>query len=136
MTKTFLLTVATVFVMAATPLPVTSQTPTQPPTAVAPAANAGDAENGKRLYMTQTCYYCHGTVGQGAGRVGARIGPPSRALAGFIRYVRRPSGAMPAITDQVSDQDLTDIYAYLRTSAPAKNPKEIPLLNQLKSPGQ
>jgi ubiquinol-cytochrome c reductase cytochrome c subunit len=136
MANTLLLTVATVFVVAATPLPVASQTPPQPPAAPASAASAGNAENGKRLYMTQTCYYCHGTVGQGAGRVGARIGPPSRALAGFIRYVRRPSGAMPAITDQVSDQDLTDIYAYLRTIAPAKNPKDIPLLNQLKSPGR
>jgi ubiquinol-cytochrome c reductase cytochrome c subunit len=136
MTHTILLACATAFVVVATPLPVASQTPPQPPASPASAANAGDAENGRRLYMTQTCYYCHGTVGQGAGRTGARLGPPSRALAGFIRYVRRPSGAMPAITDQVSDQDLTDIYAYLRTVPPAKNPKEIPLLNQLKAPGK
>ena len=136
MTRSLLLALAAAFVVVATPLLVASQTPPQSPAAPAAAASAGNAENGKRLYMTQTCYYCHGTVGQGAGRVGARIGPPSRALAGFIRYVRRPSGAMPAITDQVSDQDLTDIYAYLRTVPPARNPKDIPLLNQLKSPGQ
>jgi ubiquinol-cytochrome c reductase cytochrome c subunit len=134
MTKTILLACAAAFVVAATPLPVASQTQTQPPASV--ATTEGNAENGNRLYMTQTCYYCHGTVGQGAGRTGARLGPPSRALAGFIRYVRRPSGAMPAITDQVSDQDLADIYAYLRTIPPAKSTKEIPLLNQLKSPGR
>jgi ubiquinol-cytochrome c reductase cytochrome c subunit len=135
MTHTILLACATAFAVVATPLPVASQTPT-PAQAPAAAAPSGNAENGKRLYMTQTCYYCHGTVGQGAGRTGARLGPPSRALAGFIRYVRRPSGAMPAITDQVSDQDLADIYAYLRTIPPAKSPREIPLLNQLKAPGK
>lgn len=43
---------------------------------------------------------------------------------------------VPAITDQLSDQELTDIYAYLRTIPRAKNPAETPLLNQLKSPGK
>ncbi|MEO8682189.1 MAG: cytochrome c [Vicinamibacterales bacterium] len=98
-----------------------------------PATPAGNAENGKRLFMKETCYYCHGTVGQGAGPVGARIGPPTRALAGFIRYVRRPSGSMPAITEKVvSDQELTDIYAFLRTIPAPKSAKDIPLLGALK----
>ena len=101
----------------------------QTPVPAAPA-QTGHAENGKRLYMKDTCYFCHGTVGQGAGPVGARLGPPMRNLAGFIRYVRRPGGQMPALTDKViSDQDLTDIYAYLRTILPPKATKDIPLLN-------
>jgi mono/diheme cytochrome c family protein len=110
---------------------VSAQTP-----APAPAAQAaGNAENGKRLFMKETCYYCHGTVGQGAGVVGARIGPPTRALAGFIRYVRRPSGQMPAITEKVvSDQELTDIYAFLRTIPASKGSKDIPILSELKKP--
>jgi cytochrome c553 len=99
----------------------------------APTVPAGNAANGKTLFVKETCYYCHGTVGQGAGPTGARIGPPTRALAGFIRYVRRPSGSMPAITEKVvSDQELTDIYAFLRTIPAPKNPKEIPLLDALK----
>lgn len=101
----------------------------------APAAPAENAANGKRLFMKETCYYCHGTVGQGAGPTGARIGPPTRALAGFIRYVRRPTGSMPALTEKViSDQELTDIYAFLRAIPAPKHSKEIPLLNQLKKP--
>lgn len=101
----------------------------------APTVPAGNAANGKTLFMKETCYYCHGTVGQGAGPTGARIGPPTRALAGFIRYVRRPGGSMPAITEKVvSDQELTDIYAYLRTIPAPKGAKEIPLLNELKKP--
>jgi len=111
---------------------VSAQTPTPAPAAQAPA---GNVENGKRLFMKETCYYCHGTVGQGAGPVGARIGPPTRALAGFIRYVRRPTGSMPALTEKViTDQDLTDIYAYLRTIPAPKSAKEIPLLGELKKP--
>jgi ubiquinol-cytochrome c reductase cytochrome c subunit len=99
-----------------------------------PTAPAGNAETGKKLFMKNTCYYCHGTVGQGAGITGARIGPPTRALAGFITYVRRPTGAMPAITEKVlSDHDLTDIYAYLRT-IPAKSAKEVPMLSGEKKP--
>ncbi len=130
MTKTILLAFVAVCVLGMTPRPVAAQAP-------APAAPAGNADNGKKLFMSQTCYYCHGTVGQGAGPVGARVGPPQRALAGFIRYVRRPTGSMPAITEKVmSDSDLTDIYAYLRTIPPAKSAKDIPLLNQLKPPGR
>ena len=34
---------------------------------LAMAQNAGNAENGKRLYLKNGCYECHGTVGQGAG---------------------------------------------------------------------
>ena len=98
--------------------------PAQPP--------AGNADNGKKLFMQNTCYYCHGTVGQGAGPTGARIGPPTRALAGFIAYIRRPTGSMPAITEKVlSDRDLGDIYAYLRT-IPARSAKNVPMLNEAK----
>jgi len=100
----------------------------------APAATAaGNAESGKRLYMKHTCYFCHGTVGQGASVTGARIAAVARNLQGFTRYVRQPSGQMPAYTDTIlSDQELADIFAYLRALPPAKPAREIPLLEQLK----
>ncbi len=111
-----------------------AQTPA-PTAPVAAQAAAGSVENGKRVFMKETCFFCHGTVGQGAGATGARIGPPSRNLAGFIRYIRRPAGAMPAFTEKViSDQDLTDVYAYLRSIPASKPTKDIPLLQQLKQP--
>jgi mono/diheme cytochrome c family protein len=105
----------------------------QTPTPASTATQAGNPENGKRVYMKETCFFCHGTVGQGAGNTGARLTPPARNLAGFIRYIRRPAGSMPAYTEKViPDQDLTDIYAYLRSIPPPKPTKDIPLLNQLK----
>ena len=122
-------------VLAAACLVITSSTASIRAQATPPAP-AGNAENGKKLYMKQTCYYCHGTVGQGLGLTGARLGPPTRALAPFIAYVRKPTGSMPAITDKVmSDQELTDIYAYLRT-IPARSAKDIPALIEMKKPSR
>ena len=98
----------------------------------APAAQSGDAENGKRLFLKQNCYYCHGTAGQGT-RDGARVAQTALNLQGLMRYVRKPTGAMPAYTQKIlSDQELTDIFAYLKSLPPAKAPKDIRLLDQIK----
>jgi mono/diheme cytochrome c family protein len=94
-------------------------------------ASAGDAANGKKLFLRDGCFECHGYAGQG-GAAGARIAAIALKPEGLIRYVRAPGGAMPAYTDKViSDQELTDIHAYLQTMAKAKSPKDIPLLNAL-----
>ena len=90
----------------------------------------GDVANGKKLFLADGCYQCHGYAGQG-GRAGARIGPPVLNAAGVIRYVRRPAGQMPAFTEKViSDRELTDIYAYLKTFPTPTPAKDIPLLEQ------
>jgi mono/diheme cytochrome c family protein len=50
----------------------------------------------------------------------------------MAKYIRRPAGAMPAFTDKVvSDQDVADIYAYLKTIPAPKPVRDIPLLNQI-----
>jgi ubiquinol-cytochrome c reductase cytochrome c subunit len=94
--------------------------------------SVGNVEAGKRLYMRNGCYQCHGTVGQGT-VAGARIGPPPLSVQGVIRYVRRPAGQMPAFTEKVmSDRELTDVYAYLKTIPAPKPAKDVPLLNDLR----
>jgi len=93
---------------------------------------AGNAGNGQKLFMKENCYYCHGTAGQG-GRDGARIAQTALNVQGVIRYVRKPTGGMPAFTEKIlTDQQLTDIYAYLKSLPAAKAPKDIPLLDQIK----
>jgi ubiquinol-cytochrome c reductase cytochrome c subunit len=95
-------------------------------------ALAQSAENGKRVFVRDGCYECHGYAGQGT-IAGARIGPPVLNAEGMIRYIRKPAGAMPAFTDKVlSDQEVNDIYAYLKTMPAPKPVKDIPLLNQIK----
>ncbi len=98
------------------------------------AQNAnGNAENGKRLFLRDGCWECHGYAGQG-GRDGARLASTALTAPAVIRYVRRPAGAMPAFTDKVaSDQELTDIWAYLKSMPTPKPAKDIPLLNQIKN---
>src|ERR1700690_1604221 len=100
--------------------------------AVLPAmCQTGDTANGKKLFLRDGCYECHGYAGQG-GAAGARIATIGLNAQGLIRYVRAPGGAMPAYTDKViSDQELTDIHAYLQTLPKAKPAKDIPLLNDL-----
>jgi mono/diheme cytochrome c family protein len=92
----------------------------------------GNGENGKRLFLRDGCWECHGYAGQGS-RDGARIASTALNAQALIRYVRRPSGAMPAYIDKViSDQELTDIWAYLKTLPGPKPVKDIPLLNSIK----
>ena len=93
---------------------------------------AQNAENGKRIFVRDGCYECHGYAGQGT-IAGARLAPPVLNAQGMIRYVRKPAGAMPAFTDKVlSDQEVNDIYAYLKTIPAPRPVKDIPLLNQIK----
>jgi mono/diheme cytochrome c family protein len=95
------------------------------------AALAQNAENGKRLFVRDGCYQCHGYAGQGS-IAGARLAPPVLNAQGMAKYIRRPAGAMPAFTDKVvSDQDVADIYAYLKTIPAPKPVKDIPLLQDL-----
>jgi mono/diheme cytochrome c family protein len=92
---------------------------------------AGDAANGKRIFMRNGCYQCHGTVGQG-GLAGARLAQTKLTLAGFTAYVRNPRpGNMPPFRAKVmSDQELADVYAYVQSVPPPVPLKDIPILNQ------
>ena len=93
------------------------------------AAPAGNADNGKKLWNTVGCYQCHGYAGQGG--VGARLAPNVPAFTALVKYVRSPKGEMPPYTSKVlSDAQLADIYAYLKSVPKPPDPKSIPLLNQ------
>ena len=91
---------------------------------------AGNAENGRHLFMTVGCYQCHGTVGQGG--VGPRLAPRPLDLSAFVAFVRKPLGrGMPPYASKVlSGSDLADIRAYLETIPEPPPVKSIPLLNQ------
>ena len=81
--------------------------------AVAPA---GDAKNGKKLFVADGCYQCHGYEAQGATPTGPRLGPRPIAFAQFSKYVRTPTGQMPPYTiKSIPDKDLADIYAFLQS---------------------
>ena len=101
-----------------------------PPARASQSPATGDAANGKRLFEKDGCYECHGYAAQG-GRDGARLAATPMTAPAFIRYVRRPFGAMPAFTPKVlSDQELADIVAYLKAMPAAKPARDIPLLDR------
>jgi mono/diheme cytochrome c family protein len=94
--------------------------------------SSAKAQNGQRLYASYGCYECHGGEAQGSVQTGgSRLGPVQIPFASFVSYVRQPAGQMPPYTKKVvSDAELADIYAFLKSRPEAAPSKGIALLNQ------
>jgi len=109
----------------AEPAPRTQSAPAQQQSANAPAGNAA---NGRKLFVSFGCYQCHGYEAQG-GSAGPRLAPRPIAYAQLMKYVRHPTGEMPPFTEKiVKDTELTDIYAFLRAQPAPPDVDKIPLL--------
>jgi cytochrome c1 len=100
-----------------------NQTTAAPPL----AAPTGNAQRGKTLYETTLrCYACHGFDGQTGS---PRLVPMARAEDVFLAYVRKP--ATPGMPSFVAtpEQELRDVYAYIRSiSVAAPAAESVPLL--------
>ena len=96
---------------------------------------AGEASRGKDLYDKKyLCSACHGFSGQNG--VGARLVPMKLTQAGFMAYVRHPhdtpTGMPPYTAKVMPDQELADIYAYIKSLPDSvKKAKDIPVLNDI-----
>jgi mono/diheme cytochrome c family protein len=92
----------------------------------------GDVEKGQAIFVKNGCYQCHGRLGQG-GIAGARLMQTKLSQAGFIGFVRNPPpSSMPQFRAKImSDQELADVYAYIKSIPPPLAAKDIPLLNGL-----
>ena len=95
-------------------------------------APPGDAGNGKRLYLADGCFTCHGRSGQGGA---FNVPAPSLAkielpFEGFKAQLREPANDMPAYSTAVlSDQEIADMYAFVRSLPGARSAKDISILN-------
>jgi mono/diheme cytochrome c family protein len=97
--------------------------------ACAQQAAAGNAENGKTLYLQVGCYQCHGQAGQGAQMTGPRVSRTEFPFESFLDQLRHPVNQMPPYEAAVlSDQEVADIYAYVRQMPAPRDPNSIPLL--------
>ena len=113
---------------AQAPTPAAPQV--QPATQGAAPAPTGDAKRGKELFeKTYRCYACHGFDGQTGS---PRLVPMARTQDAFIAYVRKPSTQGMPKFPAVPEQDLVDVYAYVR-SIPVVAPSvdAIPLLKDV-----
>ena len=95
-------------------------------------APQGDAANGKRIFLKEACFTCHGRVGEG----GAYNGPApilahtALPFEGFKGQIREPVNDMPAYSDAIlSDKDIADIYAFVESLPGPSSPKDFPILN-------
>ena len=95
-------------------------------------APRGDAGNGKRLYLANNCFTCHGHAGQG----GAFNGPApvlvttALPFEAFLFQMRNPSNDMPAYAATViPDQAAADIFAFVQSLPGPRNAKDIAILN-------
>ena len=95
------------------------------------AAPAGNAQAGKELYVRYSCYACHGYDGHGG--AGARLVPLPMPVARFTAYIRNPPRPqMPAYSSKLlSDAQLADIFAYIKSLPASADAKDIPLLAQI-----
>jgi mono/diheme cytochrome c family protein len=96
-------------------------------TPLALAAPTGNAQRGKVIYETTLrCFACHGYDGQTGS---PRLVPMARAEDIFLAYVRKPATpGMPSFA-ATPEQELRDVYAYIRSIPQAAPPADsIPLL--------
>ena len=91
----------------------------------------GDAANGAKVYVAVGCFTCHGRSGQGgnfnyATPVLAKIQWPVEAFRAFLRI---GVNDMPAYAKEVlSDQQVADIHAFLRSLPGPRPVADIPQL--------
>ena len=81
---------------------------------VGAALAQGDVAKGKDAWTAHNCKSCHGPNGEGkycAPRAG-----DGRPLDAWLKQVRTPFATMPRFrADQLSDADITDMWAYMQT---------------------
>jgi len=94
-------------------------------------APPGDAANGKRVYLADGCFTCHGRSGQG----GAYNGPApvlaktALPFEGFKMQIRNPSNDMPAYSEAVmSDKEIADMFAFVQSLPGRRDAKDIAIL--------
>lgn len=95
------------------------------------AAEARTSEAGKRLYLKDGCFECHGYAGQG-GRAHTKLAGTKLSREAFVNFVRNPPpGEMPPYSSKVmSDEGLADIWTYINTFPESRSWKDIPQLRQ------
>jgi mono/diheme cytochrome c family protein len=101
--------------------------------AMSQSTRSGDAAKGRETFLNVQCYTCHGRVGEG-GRFMYAAPPltgldmPPEALQAFLRSAPND---MPSFAPSIlTDDDIANIAAFLRSLPGRSDPKDFPLLNQ------
>jgi mono/diheme cytochrome c family protein len=79
-----------------------------------PAAPEGDPAKGKEIYASAGCGGCHtfGPAGS-SGSVGPNLDDSSASFEDAVNQIKNGGGGMPAFGDRLSDQELSDVAAFV-----------------------
>lgn len=100
----------------------------QPASAPSQPAAAPNVDRGKDAYSRYSCYACHGYAGHGGAAV--RLVPMRLSLLAFSAFVRNPASMPPYTAKVLSEAQLADMWAFLKSLPESPPAKSIPLLNQ------
>ncbi len=93
---------------------------------------AGDPVNGKRVYLADGCFECHGRAGQG-GQFNYQtpaLAKTALPVESFVAFLRDAPNDMPSFSAEVlSDKDAADIHAFLQTLPGPRPVNDFPQLN-------
>lgn len=96
------------------------ETTTEPGTPPPPPGAAGDATAGKNVFASAGCASCHTLADAGAsGSVGPNLDEAKPPADLVVERVTNGMGAMPSFKDQLSEEQIADVAAYVSSAAGA-----------------
>jgi mono/diheme cytochrome c family protein len=88
------------------------------PAETAPAETGGDAAAGKAVFASSGCGSCHALADANAsGAVGPSLDETMPSAELVVDRVTNGQGAMPAFADQLSEEQIADVAAYVSSVA-------------------
>lgn len=90
-----------------------------PATATTPdeGSGTGDAANGEQVFASAGCGGCHTFAAAGStGSVGPDLDEASPSFDAVVEQVENGGGAMPAFGDELSEQEIDDVAAFVTGS--------------------
>jgi cytochrome c6 len=101
------------------PMPTETE-PGAPPTEPAPGGSQGDPAAGKQVFTSAGCVTCHTLADAGAtGTVGPNLDQAKPPYDLVIERVTNGMGVMPPFKDQLDEQQIKDVAAYVSSAAGA-----------------
>ena len=93
----------------------TTTTTTEPTTT---GGRAGDPANGEKVFASAGCGGCHTFSKAGSsGSVGPNLDDVSPSFDTVVRQVTNGGGPMPAFKDQLTEQEIRDVAAFVSGSS-------------------
>jgi mono/diheme cytochrome c family protein len=97
------------------PTPTTEE---PPPTTEEPTAPTGNAEEGAAVFESAGCGGCHALADAGAaGQVGPNLDATKPSYELVLDRVTNGQGGMPSFADQLTEQQIADVSAYVSSVA-------------------